>query len=92
VSSGPWLSRPQTIRKLWIVGSGLLAITVLVQLAAYAALALGLGEWIEIHPHFVFEGWPAFNAVFGFVSCVAIVLAAKVLGGVLKRRDDYYDD
>ena len=92
MSSGHWLTRPDTIRKLWIGGAVLLALTVLVQFAAELAAAAGLGEWIEIHPHFVFEGWLGFNAVFGFLSCVAIVLVAKALGGVLKRRDTYYDD
>jgi hypothetical protein len=74
-----WLTRPETIRKLWFGGCGVLALTVLAQI------------FIHIKAHFPFEGWFAFAAVFGFLSCVAMVLFAKVLGGVLKRKDTYYD-
>lgn len=75
-----WLTRPETIKKLWIGGCGILALTVLAQLI------------FHIHAHFEFEGWFAFNAIFGFLSCVAMVLFAKVLGTLLKRKDSYYDD
>jgi hypothetical protein len=74
-----WLTRPETIRKLWFGGCGVLALTVLAQFL------------FQIKAHFPFEGWFAFSAVFGFLSCVAMVLFAKVLGGVLKRKDTYYD-
>jgi hypothetical protein len=33
----------------------------------------------------------AFNAWYGFLSCVALVLVAKGLGLYLKRPEDYYD-
>jgi hypothetical protein len=32
-----------------------------------------------------------FNAWYGFLSCVALVLIAKGLGLYLKRPEDYYD-
>jgi hypothetical protein len=48
--------------------------------------------FVHQHPHFPWEGWPAFYAVFGFVACVALVLAAKyILRPLMKRREDYYD-
>ena len=44
------------------------------------------------HPHFPWEGWPEFFAVYGFVACVALVLTAKyILRPLVKRREDYYD-
>ena len=44
------------------------------------------------HPHFPWEGWHEFYAVFGFVACVALVLAAKyILRPLVKRGEDYYD-
>ena len=46
----------------------------------------------DLHPHFGFVDWFAFNAVYGFLTCVAMVLVAKLLGFTLKRPDDYYDD
>lgn len=44
------------------------------------------------HPHFDIEGWFGFYAIYGFVSCVGLVLAARQLRKVLKRKEDYYDD
>jgi hypothetical protein len=75
-----WLTRPETIRKLWIAGWAVLALTVLAQAA------------IGIYGKFPFEAWFGFNAVYGFLTCAAMVLFAKVLGGMIKRRDTYYDD
>lgn len=80
MSEKHWLVHPETIKKLWIGGCAILALTVVGQLL------------VELHPHFEFEGWFAFNAVFGFLSCVAMVLFAKVLGNLLKRKDSYYDE
>ncbi len=48
--------------------------------------------FLHKHPHFEWEGWPEFYAVFGFVACVALVLAAKyILRPLVKRGEDYYD-
>jgi hypothetical protein len=75
----PWLSRPSTIRLLWIVASVLLALTVLAQV------------FVPLYAHFGVDGWFGFNAAYGFLSCVAMVLFAKLLGVLLKRPDDYYE-
>jgi uncharacterized membrane protein len=75
-----WLVRPKTIRQLWIVFSVVLAATVFAQLFVY------------IKGYFVVDGWFGFGAVFGLLSCVAMVVVAKFLGVVLKRPEDYYDD
>ena len=82
-AAGPdnhWLTRPGTIRLLWIVSSVILALTVLAQFA------------IKIKGYFVVDGWLGFGAVFGFLCCAAMVRVAKVLGVALKRPEDYYDD
>jgi hypothetical protein len=43
--------------------------------------------------HFTFEGIPAWGSLYGFISCVAIILVSKLIGKVfLMRREDYYDD
>ncbi|PLW82789.1 hypothetical protein CWI75_09480 [Kineobactrum sediminis] len=74
-----WLTRPATIRRLWWIGSILLALTVALQ-------------WlIPIKGHFGVDGWFGFGAAFGFFSCVLMVFAAKLLGKLLKRPEDYYD-
>jgi len=75
-----WLSRPGTIRRLWVGFAVLLALTVVAQFV------------IDIKGYFGLDGWPAFAAVYGFGACVAMVLVAKMLGVVLRRPDDYYDD
>ena len=43
------------------------------------------------HLHFKFEYWPGFYSIYGFVSCVALVLAATQLRKILMRDEDYYD-
>jgi uncharacterized membrane protein len=73
-----WLTRPATIRLIWVVSIAVLAATVLLQLI------------YPVKGYFGIDGWFGFGAVFGFSSCVVMVLVAKLLGFFLKRSDDYY--
>jgi len=73
-----WLSRPSTIRLLWRVFAVVLAVSVAAQLL------------FKVKGYFGVDGWLGFGAVFGFLSCVAMVLFAKALGWILKRDEDYY--
>ena len=41
--------------------------------------------------HFPVENWWGFFGIFGLVACVVLVLAARLLRVILKRREDYYD-
>jgi hypothetical protein len=75
-----WLTRPATIRGLWVM-----FILVLVML-------LALDLVVAHHPYFGLDGTFGFGAWFGFLSCVALVAFAKALGAVLKRPDTYYDE
>ena len=67
--------------------------------ALYALLVvLALTEAIAPHllyyepAHFAFEDWPAFGSIYGFLSCVAIILVSKLIGKLwLMRPDNYYD-
>ncbi len=44
------------------------------------------------HGRHWFEVLPAFGSLYGFASCVAIIVVSKFLGKVwLMRREDYYD-
>ena len=74
-----WLYRPEVRPRLWIAFIAVLAVTV------------AAGFAVDLHPHFDFERLPAFAAFFGFLACVALVFGSKLLGVMLKRRDDYYD-
>ena len=75
-----WLARPTTIRWLWRVFWGVLILTVLAQTV------------IASKGYFGVDGWFGFGAAYGFLACLAMVLVAKGLGFVLKRRESYYDD
>ncbi len=75
-----WLSRPATIRRIWIGFCIVLALTVLVEF------------FVDVEGYFGVDGWFGFGAIFGFGSCVLMVFGAKLLGMILKRPDDYYYD
>lgn len=74
-----WLVRAKTIRRLWI-----LFIVILI-------LLLIPDFFIHQHAHFGLEATFGFYAWYGFVTCVAMVVVAKLLGIFLKRKDTYYD-
>jgi hypothetical protein len=52
-----------------------------------------LAKIFDLHPaHFWFESIPAWGSLYGFASCVAIIVVSKFLGKVwLMRGEDYYD-
>ena len=75
-----WLDRSENVTKLyrglWVLGLLLLAADFL----------------IHRHEEFAWARWLGFYAVYGFVACVMLVLAAKeVLRRLVKRSEDYYD-
>lgn len=74
-----WLRRPETICRLWIGGLFMLAGLVAVE------------AWVYTYGHFGIDGLFAFNAWFGFASCVAMIFISNGLGIFLKRGDTYYD-
>ena len=76
--SDHWLVRPATIRKLWWIFGAILAATVVAQF------------FIHVHGYFTVDEWPGFNALYGFLTCVGMVVFAKFLGFAVKRPDDYY--
>ena len=43
------------------------------------------------HDPFSWAGWIGFYGVYGFVSCVGLVVLAKQMRKIVKRREDYYD-
>ncbi|MEM0944808.1 MAG: hypothetical protein AAGI70_12780 [Pseudomonadota bacterium] len=76
----PWLVQRDTIRGMWRVAIWVLLALVLFEFALH-----------ERHPYFEQQLWPGFAAWYGFGVCAALVFVSKVLGYVLKRRDDYYE-
>lgn len=47
--------------------------------------------FIDRKTHAPGEGFPAFYAIYGFVGCVFLVLAAKLMRKVVMRDSDYWD-
>jgi hypothetical protein len=56
------------------------------------ALTVMAGAFVDLHPHFEIERWFGFNAAYGFLTCLLMIVGAKALGLFLKRPDDYYAD
>jgi hypothetical protein len=75
-----YFDKPENIKKLWIM------------LYAVCGLLVVPDFFIHRHPHFGFDGFFGFYAILGFVTCAALILFSKVVGLVLKAREDYYDD
>lgn len=59
----------------------------------YSALVvLLIAEFfVHKHPHFAWEEWWGFYAVYGFVACVLVLVAKYILRPLVKRPEDYYD-
>jgi hypothetical protein len=59
----------------------------------YASLVVLLIVDFFIHKHadFPWEEATDFYAVYGFVSCVALIFIAKVLRLLIKRDENYYE-
>ena len=76
-----WLDQPRNILILLTSFYIILTILIIIDLSTHK------------HTNFSLEEWPAFYAVFGFISFTAIVLFAKhVLRKIVKRDEDYYND
>lgn len=80
-----WVYREENRKKLWVIQ---IALLVLVMLPEFFVHHHAHFEDADIH---VDASW-GFYAWYGFATCAAMVVAAKVLGMVLKRKDTYYDD
>jgi len=74
-----WLVRPMTIKLLWLGGLAMLA------------FVTWLGTTIYTYDKFTLEGTIGFYSWYGFVTCVAMVVFAKLLGLGLSKKDTYYD-
>jgi len=61
----------------------------------YLSLLLAVGaDFLTPHEggHFFWERVFGFGAIYGFISCVLIIVVSKALGRMgLMQREDYYD-
>ncbi|MBL4620072.1 MAG: hypothetical protein JKX88_08250 [Marinicaulis sp.] len=73
-----WLDDKKNVGKIW---HGMIVICVALTVADF---------FIDKHPYFSIEKILNFYGIFGFVSCVFLVLTAAQLRKVLMRDEDYY--
>jgi len=80
-----WVYRKKNLPILWGIQVALLVLVLVPEF------------FMHHHPHFEDQGigvdasW-GFFAWYGFATCAAMVVGAKLLGLFLKRKDTYYDD
>ena len=74
-----WLYREENRSKLWKVSALILVLTIIAEF------------FIHLHVYFTVADFPGFQAIYGFLACVGMVIFARLLGYLIKRRDDYYD-
>jgi hypothetical protein len=61
-------------------------------LFAICGFTFALDFFVSRHVDHPWEALFGFYAVYGFVACVILVLAAKEMRKILMRKEDYYDD
>ena len=74
-----WLDHKKNVDKVFYVLCGLCAAVVLADLG------------YDKHGHFAFENIIGFNAAFGFIAYVGLILISKQLRKWLMRDESYYD-
>lgn len=74
-----WLERPKTVDA---IVKGVYAIS---------ALLFLIDVFVPKHGPFAIEHFFGFYAIYGFVGCVFLVIAAKGMRKLLMRSEDYYD-
>lgn len=74
-----WLDSSRNVDKIiWLV-------------VVICALLFVADAFYHKHTELAAESIFGFYGIFGFVACVALVLAAKEMRKLLKRDEDYYD-
>ncbi len=77
------LKKPNTV-KTRLIACGIFI------LALAASLLTEL--FVPVHASFGLDGKMFFHAIYGFLSCLIIVLLSKFLGLFLKWKEDYYGE
>jgi uncharacterized membrane protein len=76
-----WLDIPKNVDKIWYALLALCAFTVLVDLFYHKHVEYAVEDLI-----------PGMYGWFALASCLVLVLLAKVLRIVVRRKEDYYDE
>ena len=79
IKESTFLDSPKNRKRMWT--SFFIALIVL----------LIIDFFIHKHGHFSWEDAPVFFASYGFIACVGLIVVAKILRLIVKRKEDYYD-
>jgi len=79
-----WFDRPESRRLLWRLLIGACVVSVL----AEVPFLFDHGR----HGYFGIDGMFMFYAILGFIACTLMIYAAKWMGKVLKKPENYYGD
>ena len=80
-----WLYREENHYKLWLMQFFILILAIIPEF------------FMHHHAHFeskklLIDSGFGFFAWYGFLSCALMVVGAKLLATLIKRKDDYYDE
>jgi hypothetical protein len=75
-----WFDHPSSRKLLWWVLWIICGLTLVAEL------------FLHRHAYFSIDGWFGFYTALGFVGCALMILTAKGLGLLLKRKENYYGD
>ena len=75
-----YFDKPENIKKLWIM------------LYIVCALTLIPDFFTHRHAYFGFDDFFGFYALLGLVACAALILFSKLVGLILKVKENYYDE
>ena len=82
----PYVDKKENVQKLLKIFFASCVILFLLDFLFTAHIA-------DKHAYHEWENWVGFYPVFGFVSCVVLVLISKyVLRPLVMRKEDHYDD
>ena len=74
-----YFDKPKNIRRLWVMLYAACGLTVIPDL------------FTTRHAYFGIDSFFGFYALLGFVSCTVLILFSKLVGLILKVKEDYYD-
>lgn len=74
-----YFDKPENIKRLWIA------------LYAVCGLTVVPDFFTHRHAYFGIDGFLGFYALLGFASCAALILFSKLVGLLLKVKEDYYE-
>lgn len=77
-----YIGSPQNSKQLKKIGIAMLVIVVIADFLVHRA-----------HPVYLWDKIPGWGAVYGFISCVLIILVSKFIGhqGGIMKKEDYYE-